>query len=339
MLLKNEFKTFDRIFSLFICFIYSISVIFVNSSFFRDRDVYESVYVLHSSDILNSYNGIQVYTNEPLFLYLNIFLSNFFPPNFIIYSFVAIIVLSCVFFIYNYSRNSLILTFCLLILFFSPFLFHFQFVVLRQSLATVIFLFSFLYIDRKNIKFFLIAITPFVHSLFFLIVFLYFVFYFLKDKMTLNKLISLFFIICFVFNILFFSMGKFLGLRQIEETHVVDGVAVGGGAFVFIFFIFLYFLYFYEGVKDNLYIFSLILLIFFLSTYFFLPISGRLMSSVLLMVLLVLARENTFKSLGILFFISLISLFTAFSGYIENGSLNVPFNSVLNYIINFKWLF
>lgn len=336
---KNQKIIFDRALSLFICFIYIFSVSFVNNDFFRDRYIYASLYAENSRYILDEYSGYEILTNEPVFLYFNVFLSKIFSPEHIVYLYVFTIVSFSSILLWRFSGNFMIYIISLLILFFSPYLFHFQFVILRQSLATFIFLIPFIFVEKKILKYTIIFFAPFVHSSFFIIIAFYYAYVFLRAKFSLNKVLVIFFIASLIFNAVFFTVGTFLGFRQLNESHITGGVSVGGGAFILFAFVFLYIFKIYNYIKDDLYDFCLILTMFFLVTYFVIPVSGRMMSTIFFMILLVLVRSANTLNIVFLFFLLSISLFSAHLGYISNGSLNVKLDMVLDFILHLRWLF
>lgn len=340
MLENHEKDTFvlNKFFMWLVCVFYTISVTFVDNGYFRDRGIYAWWYATYPDYILNSYNGLNLLVNEPLFIIFNLYLAKIMSPDNIVTLMVFIIVYSCSILIWKYSRNICYLFLGLLILFFFPYLFHFQFVVLRQALATLVFLIPIIFISNAKVKNILILLSPFIHSLFFLIVPIYFLYLFFKGKnIKFDKILFAFFLISIASNFLFYTLGNFLGFRQMNEEHITGEVVTGGGAFIFFILIFLYLYKFYREKRDFIYEFSLILLIFFLATYFFLPIAGRLMSTLSLIILL-----NLIKSSNIINFL-VILLFLAVSFYLafifkamDNGSLNVSLGVVLDYILHFR---
>ncbi|MFX5700995.1 hypothetical protein ABTE07_19190, partial [Acinetobacter baumannii] len=68
------------------------------------------------------------------------------------------------------------------------------------------------------------------------------------------------------------------------------------------------------------------------------PVSGRLMSSFLLFILLILVRDNNIKSILVLFVLSIIFILMAFQGNVEMMSLEVPYENVLNKFFSLRFL-
>ncbi|MEK5765011.1 hypothetical protein VXE39_19935, partial [Acinetobacter junii] len=79
-------------------------------------------------------------------------------------------------------------------------------------------------------------------------------------------------------------VGKYLGVRQATEDHIVSSVNVGGGAFLCFMMILLYFLFIYKVDEKNkrIYDFSILGLSIFIGLYFISPVAGRLMSTFIL---------------------------------------------------------
>ena len=151
-----------------------ISVIYIYVSlslphnFFRDRDVY-LVYAESSDKLLDLYSGLPLYANEPLFLKINIFLNHFISASKIVYLYLFICLFGMLFLLFKYSKNIFMFVLGVVLLFLCNYSFHAEFVVLRQTIASIILLFVLSY--TRNIKLILITsfICFFIHSSFLLI--------------------------------------------------------------------------------------------------------------------------------------------------------------------------
>ncbi|HCM9403286.1 Uncharacterised protein [Acinetobacter baumannii] len=334
----SEFRLLNKMLIWLFGLIYFFLTLNLDNNLFRDREAY-LYYAAHSDIIYDLYNGYAIYFNEPVFLKLNIFLNSFFSDEQIVYLLCGFVVFFTVFFICYFSKNILSFWLGLLILFFSYYLFHFQFVIIRQALATIIFLFFLIFNKRYSVNIFVAFFMSFIHSAFFLIAFIYMLYCILElRKIKYTKISYFFLIFSAVLGVLITKVALLLGVRQAEEDHLKAGVSVGGGAFLLFSFIFCYLLFFYEGVKDHLFKVTLVFLGCFLGFYFFTPISGRLMSSFLLLILLILVRENNIKSIVVLFILSLIFILMAFQGNVEMMSLEVPYEEVLNKFFSLRLL-
>ncbi|HDG9823436.1 TPA: EpsG family protein [Acinetobacter nosocomialis] len=334
----NEFRLLNKILIWLFGVIYFFMTLNLDSNLFKDRDAY-LYYAAHSDTIYDLYNGYTVYFNEPIFLKLNIFLSGFLSDDNVVYIFCYFSILLTIFFLCYFSKNIVSFLFAVLILFFSYYLFHFQFVIIRQAIATVIFLFFLVFNKRITINIFVAFLMSFIHSAFFLIAFIYLIYCILElNKIAYKKIACFFLFFSAMLGVLITKVALLLGVRQAEEDHLKAGVSVSGGAFLLFFLVFIYFLFFYEGIKDHLFKITLVFLSCFLGFYFFTPISGRLMSSFLLFILLILIRDNNIKSILILFVLSIIFILMAFQGNVEMMSLEVPYEDVLNKFFSLRFL-
>lgn len=332
---SGSFLFLNKILIWFFASLYFLLTLNIKHYYYRDRVEYES-YASNSDFIFSLYDGIGVYFNEPLFLSINIFLNKWFDPATTVYFLSNTILIVILYLLGKYSKNFLTFILGLCILFFSYYLFHFQFVILRQALATIFFIFFFRDGKKTNILFCLTA--SFIHSSFFLISFLYILFIFFEKKIDYRKLSYLFFVFSLFLSFFILKMASFLGVRQANQDHVLSSVTVGGGAFLVFSFLFLYMLFLYKGIKDELFKMSLIFLACFLGFYFFNPIAGRLMSSFLFIILLVLVRDSGFKNILLLIYLLIVFIVMAFMGTIEGMSLLMPYNSYLDQFFSMSFL-
>lgn len=329
---------FNKLLMIFIAVLYFLSVSFLPFDYFRDRDVYLSFYALHSDFIFNSFNGIALFSNEPLFLQINMVLSNYLSPYYVVESFVCFVIFSIMFFLVKESKNLICFLFGLILLFFCNYLFHLQFVVLRQAIATIICVYAILIFESNYKILLLFFIASFIHSSFFLYTIL-FIIYMMSLRINYEKagyLIS--FAFSLVLSASIFVVGKFLGVRQVDESGGDGGLSVGGGAFLLYSMVLIYLLFFFEVKKDKLYHLAIIFLINYLTMYFLTPIAGRLMSTNFLIVLLLIIRNDKIYNYFFLIILSVIFIILAFNGNIESMSLNVTFDTLINSINPFKGL-
>ena len=148
--------------SSFLSFIYIYIYINIPNEYLRDR----GNYILYAKDVdyfLTRYDGVDVFFNEPIFLYLNKFLSNYFIYDSIPIIFVFINTSIMVFLLLKYSKNLTFFVLGLIFIVVFPYTFQAQIIALRQSLATSLFLISFL---NLLIYIFLVVLTAFFTKLF-----------------------------------------------------------------------------------------------------------------------------------------------------------------------------
>lgn len=300
--------------------------------FFRDRDVY-FVYASNSQELYDFYDGITVYFNEPLFLKINILLNNFFTPSNVVYIFLFFCVLGISILLYKYSKNIFMFFLGLVFIVVCNYAFHAQFVVLRQTIATVILLYALTYL--KNIKI-VIAISflcSFIHVSFFLITALL-ILYEMLSRFSTNIKSLVIIIFSAIMGIFITVVGKYLGIRQASEDHIVSGVNVGGGAFLCFSLILLYFLFLFKVDENSrrIYDFSILGLSIFIGLYFINPAAGRLMSTFILSIVFLLCSKFNIINSILIFLLLIVFIYLDMQGTITGMSLNVNFSEVIRYI-------
>ena len=139
-----------------------------SNSIFRDRDNYV-IYATYSADILNNYSPSSYLFNEPLFLYYNSVLSYFFPVDIVPRVGVFFISFTLAYFILIYASSFLKVILGFLLLFFVSYTFHLQLVVLRQGIATAIFIYLVHFFWGQKKFYPLCFVLAFIHSSFFII--------------------------------------------------------------------------------------------------------------------------------------------------------------------------
>lgn len=244
---------------------------------FVDRVNYLS-YIRNSASILSSYHSLSLLTNEPLWLLINIVLHSFMSSGLVLRTLIFIPAF-VTFYLVTVNRN---VNFIFLLAFFLyPDAIRLNIIWLRQGLAFSIFLLGW-YSSNRFLKIFLYALTPFIHSSFFIILLILFLEEYFKsnkiDPRILCAAIGLFF---FAISFFIVSTASYFGFRQGAEysTHLI--MVSGKG---FLFWSLLLGLVFFEGskfVRSNL--FQLLGLIFYLATYFTFQYSFRIWSSFLLL--------------------------------------------------------
>lgn len=242
------------------------------------------IYAANSELIQNKYlsRGILSFlTNEPIWLLININLSKYLNPEQV----VSIIIFSSSF-ILSYlilNHKPKFFVFLLLILFFPPIIGK-NIVHLRQGLAITIFMLGW-FSKSKKLRLLLLLITPLIHASFFFILLLLALTSLLKKINLSNNLKFL------IIAILGLSIGfgleyivSNLGTRQATEYTFSSANISGLG---FIFWSSILILYLSQGndfIKDNT--FAIITMVFYLSTYFLLEVTGRIFESTIIIVLI-----------------------------------------------------
>lgn len=326
MLKRNEFFAINTLLKILFFVLYFYLFAFLPNDLFRDRDVYSTLYAENSGIVFESYSYLSIF-NEPLFLGFNYTLHDVlgYSGEEIVHIFVYFILLSILFFLFKESKNALVYFLSLLILFFCFYLFHLQFVVLRQALATVFFVYALLFLKESSFKIlFILFLCCLIHNSFFIISILYLIYYFFCKSQKYYLMYFFTFLFSFLFSLIIFAIGRYFGVRQIEDNSFNSNMLnVGGGGFLLSLLIFIYLYFFYNSKKDSIYYLSLIFLINYCVSYYFSPVSGRLMSTFMLIVLIALVRSSRVTNIVVLLLLFIVFLIQALSGAIEGMSLYV----------------
>ncbi len=295
--------------------VYVLTFISLPNSIFRDRENYQA-YVEYLNNILYNYkvDGISLFFNEPFFLLINFILGKFFSSDMVVLIFVFIIVTSFFVFLKKMSSNILMFILGLMAFLIISYTFHFQFVILRQALATTLLLSALIYCKEYKSILLVCFISCFIHSSMFIVLLLLILNNVLRNKDTFIRY-GIIFIFLFIFGFFALKVAMFLGFRQAGYLLEMD-YNPGGGAFALWFLIFLYFVFFYKNKKSFLYEYAILGLILFLTLYFFNPIAGRLMCSFVPAIILLLVSRFNFGN-----FITLVILIVLYSFLIESGVL------------------
>lgn len=250
---------------------------------FKDRENY-LVYAADSGSAMARYldSGVLSFlVNEPLFLLANYLLSLFLAPeavlSLLIFGFAFLFAFSML----GYNRK---LIFWLLLALLLPQVLKNHVVQLRQGYAVALFTYAWLYLGGSK-KWFLIALTPFIHASFFIIGCFLAVYWFsswVRLKFDLTSTVFFAMSVASVFLIFFFA--DLLGSRHTLRYSGLD-LNVSGSAFVFWSLVFAIFCFqsreWYESHS-----FAALFVLVYLGMYFTFPLSGRVFESVLPLVLI-----------------------------------------------------
>ncbi|EXE57087.1 EpsG family protein [Acinetobacter sp. 1239920] len=313
-------------------FIYIYISISLPHHFFRDRDVY-FVYASNSQELYEFYDGMVVYFNEPLFLKINILLNNFFTPSNVVYFFLFFCLFGILILLYKYSKNIFMFFGGLVFIVVCNYAFHAQFVVLRQTIATVILLYALTYLKDIKMIILISLLCSFIHVSFFLITALL-IFYEMIGRFSTNIKSFVIVLSSAVMGLFITVAGKYLGIRQATEDHIISGVNVGGGAFLCFSIILLYFLFLFK-VNENtrrIYDFCILGLSIFIGLYFINPAAGRLMSTFIFPIIFLLCSKFNIINSLFLSLILVVFIYLDMQGAITGMSLNVSFSEIIRYI-------
>lgn len=323
-----------------ISFLLAVSYSYFLSSFpnelFRDRDNY-IIYAILSNELGEKYSTLSYFFNEPLFLYYNEVLSNFFLPDVVPKVGVFFVSFTLAYFILKYASDFFVVLLGFLLLFFVSYTFHLQLVVLRQGIATALLIwFVYFFWDNKKVFYFLCFLLPFLHVSFFIVSSLLLYDYILSRLIRDVKLrILLITVTVFLASFMMLGVASSLGVRQAGEEHLEVNENGGGGFVLFSFIlIFLFFRGLNNVYRDKYGRIAILGLIAYLAFYFTLPISGRLIGTFLPFFYIYVVSCNNLKVVFSAFIFLILSMFLYY-GSLVNGSLTLKGVRYLNSILGF----
>ncbi|WP_272694362.1 EpsG family protein [Providencia sp. PROV036] len=282
--LYNNNKIAYTLIILTISFLYAFSLVyFFPMESITDRENY-LVYASNSDLIQNRYlsRGIlSFFTNEPLWLTINTFLSYFFSPTYVVSLIIFLSAFISAYLILQYKPKFIVFLF--IILFFPPvigkYIAH-----LRQGLAISIFLIGW-FSASKNWRLFFFVLTPFIHASFFFVLLLLIISHFLnRIKFAIDLKIVAIIIFGLALGLGLGYITTIIGARQAEE-YKFSAENISGLGFVFWLSILL--LYLNQGrFFSSKNTFAIVTIVFYLSTYFLIEVTARIFESTMIIVLL-----------------------------------------------------
>lgn len=224
---------------------------------------------------------LSLFTNEPIWLSINIILNQFFEPEktlkFIIF-FTAFVTAYLVL-----RVNPKYFVFLLFILVF-PQVIGKAVVHIRQGLAISIFLLGWFTLS-KPWRWLLFALTPLIHASFFFVLFLYVFTWFLQQlKFALDLRTIATVLLGLMIGLGLGFIASLLGARQAGEYEFSTAAVSGLG---FLFWLGVFVLYWLQGrnfAKENA--LAMAAIAFYLTTYFLIEVTGRIFESMVIIVLL-----------------------------------------------------
>lgn len=323
------------IISTFLSVLYIFAYLNIPNDILRDRFNY-ILYASNHEIILEMRVGDNFIFNEPLFIYINKFLSIFFVPEHIPLFFVFINSVVLMWLLVKKSKNILFFLLGFSLVLFVPYIFQSQIVTLRQALATSIFLMAFFYL-KENWKIFIVSlICCLIHSVFFIITLFYFLNFILFKKLTFELKMIINFFMMLSISLGFILITQYLGFRQGNSYSDVE-INVGGGAFLL--FLGIFIILYTQRKKYNNEHFTFLMggLVLFLVGYFFGPISGRLFNTFFPFIVFFLVGVNSYLSLNIMLLLSFVYGFLYFNGG-YNALLEYPYDSFNEFFSNINFL-
>jgi len=269
--------------SLFASLLYALCLTLFLNDTYSDYLNYLN-YASSSNNIISAYaqNGVLfLLFNEPVWLLTNSLLALFFPPEIVIRLITFISSFSASFILMTKSKRPFLWILLLLVL---PAIFKNYLVHIRQGLAISLFLLA-IYAPNQRLKNVFLTTAPFVHSSFFFVI----SFSLLSSvtaslRLSLLQRLTLPIAIFSFFVPITLSISQLAGARQ--SAHYAD-LAIHASGLGFFFWTLILFIFILEGVsflQSNY--FAYMSLVFYLVSYWFLPVSPRIFESSIIMVLL-----------------------------------------------------
>lgn len=283
---------------------------------FMDRENYLN-YVQDSQILIfvNASQGLlKLISNEPLWLLLNSFLYFLLEsPDNVLRSYIF---LFSTFFSFAVLLKGPKNFLWLIIFLFLPQVLKNYVIHLRQGVAIAIFFVGFNMISGR-VKNILIYITPLIHASFFFVVLIYSSskFLLIGKISNINRIIlALIFSASIVASLNFLS--RFVGARQADEYDFSASMDVSGIGFLF-WMVILSLMLMENKFFIKKYFFEIFCLIFYLTAYFFVEVSGRIFESVIILVLVACLSLNGYRK----YFFSVFILLFFVMSYIERFKL------------------
>lgn len=250
---------------------------------FKDRDNYLA-YAVSSIDIFKYYQDqgvLAVFANEPVWLFLNAGLSIFFKPEEVVSILVFFPALIVSFLVLKSSPRNFIY---LLLFLLSPQVIKNHIIHLRQGVAVAVFLVGW-FSKNKSRRIVLFLVASLIHSSFFFVGVFIFLNWLIRRLKLANDLSYIAYLSVGVsIGLGLGFLAEFLGSRKAQEYSFSMAEVSGLG---FVFWLGVLGIYILEGkrfVGDNRLPIGII--IFYLSTYFFIEITARVFESVIVLVFL-----------------------------------------------------
>jgi len=305
---RPHMRVWKENFFLLLIFLFSVGYAAFLSSLpidvFKDRINYLR-YASSSLKTLRLYyeSGLfVVLSNEPLWLCINGFLSLFIKPETV----VRILILSSSFFVsWHILRNNKEYFFWIVFFLFMPQVIKNHIVHLRQGVAISFFLAGW-YGSGQIRKWFFIGSTPFIHASFAFVLALLCVSACLK-QLPLAADIRNLILLCYavLISLSLSWLGRLLGARQASE-YVFSATHVSGLGFIFWSIVFMVMLF--EGRHYlRQYSFEVSGLLFYLASYWLIPVTARIFESMLLLILVAGLRLGGWQR--IIFLLSIAAIF------------------------------
>ena len=250
---------------------------------FSDRVNYLN-YAANSWDILVRYwsTGLSVgLFNEPLWLLLNSVLAQVFSPETVLR---LIIFGSAALVAWQVLRQDSRYFFILLVFLLLPQVVGYHITGLRQGVAIALFLTGW-YVQKRSWRWLLIGMTPFVHASFFFVILLLALTGIARQLKLATDLRTLLFVSAGLGTSV--MLGPFVAMVGARQAEVYSFSTANVSGLGFLFWTAIFFIMCLQGrTFIRQYAFEYGAVVFYLSTYFLIEVTGRIFESTLLLVLM-----------------------------------------------------
>lgn len=327
-------KNIKTLINLTISIAYGLLLSSLSNNLFRDRNSYIR-YAENIDFIKNRFQVDTIIFNEPVFWLYNKFLLTFFSPDLIPKVGVFIIAFSIAFLILKHSKSVIHSIIGITLLFYVPFTFHLQLVVLRQGIASAMLLWAVYFLWENKLKFLIFCFFLGLLHVSFFIVFSVLLMNFVLEKFIKSPLLKISIIGVFFYSSSFIlvTTARDLGVRQAQSDGLTTVNSGGGG---FILFLFMLSILYFKGLnnvfRDKYAQVATLGIIIYLAFYFTLPVSGRIISTFMPFLYIYMVSTNNLKILTASLIFLCINIYI-FKGAISGGSLTSYGEYVLNKLL------
>jgi hypothetical protein len=269
---------------LFFSFLFALYLASLPIDQFVDRESYLS-YASYSLPIFlnrSSHGILTFFFNEPLFGAVNVILTSLFEVETTLRLIIFFSAFTTFYIVLLNSEPKYILLSLLFLL--LPQVLKNNIIHLRQGLAISFFIWGWFSSNgrKKKILFFCSALT---HSSFIIVLFGLFLIRFIREfKFSTDLRMTIFVLLSLFIGVFSFPLADMLGARQVDNYETVVSEASGFG---FIFWFGILIIFISQGKRFFLHnTHSFLFLSLYLGTYFFLPVSGSILESVLILILM-----------------------------------------------------
>ncbi|WP_083981783.1 EpsG family protein [Arsukibacterium ikkense] len=233
--------------------------------------------------------------NEPVWLAINSALGLMFADTVVVRIIVFFSAFSVAYLLLRHNPKNF---FWLILVLIFPHVMKNFIVHIRQGLAIALFMIGWFSVGNKK-RLFFIGISPFVHSSFFIIIAILLGGWVLKKiKAAPDIKLLLYLFVSLSLALLVTQLASLIGARQADTTAMMDEATSGIG---FLFWSAILVILLLQGRRFlHQYTVATGVLIFYLASYFFTPIAGRVFESGILLVLLAVLATTGWRRIAVL---------------------------------------